>query len=105
VLMLGAYGWAFMKPIRKLYYNMTITAVSVVVAVLIGGLETLNLIGDQLGLTDGGGFWGAIGDINDNFGVLGYVIIGIFVLSWLGSVVFYKFRRYDDLEVNTVGGV
>jgi nickel/cobalt transporter (NiCoT) family protein len=72
------------------------------VAVLIGGLETLNLIGDQLGLTDGGGFWGAIGDINDNFGVLGYVIIGIFVLSWLGSVFFYKFMRYDDLEV-TVG--
>ena len=61
VLMLGAYGWAFMKPIRKLYYNMTITAVSVVVAVVIGGLETLNLIGDQLGLTDGGGFWGTIG--------------------------------------------
>ena len=54
VLMLGAYGWAFTRPIRKLYYNMTITAVSVVVAVLIGGLETLNLIGDQLGLTDGG---------------------------------------------------
>jgi high-affinity nickel-transport protein len=65
-------------------------------------LETLNLIGDQLGLTDGGGFWGAIGDINDNFGVLGYVIIGIFALNWLGSVVFYKFMRYDDLEV-TVG--
>jgi high-affinity nickel-transport protein len=105
VLMLGAYGWAFMKPIRKLYYNMTITAVSVVVAVLIGGLETLNLIGDQLGLTDGGGFWGAIGAINDNFGVLGYVIIGIFLLSWVGSVVFYKFKSYDDLEVNTAGGV
>ncbi len=104
VLMLGAYGWAFMRPIRKLYYNMTITAVSVVVAVLIGGLETLNLIGDQLGLTDGGGFWGAIGAINDNFGVLGYVIIGVFLLSWLGSVLFYKFARYDDLEVNTVGG-
>ncbi len=103
VLMLGAYGWAFMKPIRKLYYNMTITAVSVVVAVLIGGLETLNLIGDQLGLTDGGGFWGAIGAINDNFGVLGYAIIAIFVLSWLGSVVFYSFKGYDDLEVNTVG--
>ena len=88
-----------MKPIRKLYYNMTITAVSVVVAVVIGGLETLNLIGDQLGLTDGGGFWGAIGDINDNFGVLGYVIIGIFLVSWLGSVIFYKFKRYDDLDV------
>ena len=103
-LMLGAYGWAFMRPIRKLYYNMTITAVSVVVAVLIGGLETLNLIGDQLGLTDGGGFWGAIGAINDNFGVLGYVIIGIFVLSWVGSVVFYNLKGYDDLEVNTAEG-
>ena len=89
-----------MKPVRKLYYNMTITAVSVVVAVVIGGLETLNLIGDQLGLADGGGFWGAIGEINDNFGVIGYVIIGIFVLSWVGgSVVFYKFMRYDDLDV------
>ena len=104
VLMLGAYGWAFMRPIRKLYYNMTITAVSVVVAVLIGGLETLNLIGDQLGLTDGGGFWGAIGAINDNFGVLGYVIIGIFVLSWVGSVVFYNLKGYDELEVNTAEG-
>ena len=99
VLMLGAYGWAFMKPIRKLYYNMTITAVSVVVAVVIGGLETLNLIGDQLGLTDGGGFWGAIGGLNDNFGRLGYVIIGVFMLSWAGSVMFYKFKRYDELEI------
>jgi high-affinity nickel-transport protein len=101
VLMLGAYGWAFMKPIRKLYYNMTITAVSVLVAVVVGGLETLNLIGDQLGLTDGGGFWGAIGDINDNFGVLGYVIIGIFAVSWLASLVIYRARGYDKLEVNT----
>jgi high-affinity nickel-transport protein len=98
VLMLGAYGWAFMKPLRKLYYNMTITAVSVVVAVIVGGLETLNLIGDQLGLTDGGGFWGAIGAINDNFGILGYVIIGIFAASWIGSVAFYKFKGYDKLE-------
>jgi nickel/cobalt transporter (NiCoT) family protein len=102
VLMLGAYGWAFLKPIRKLYYNMTITAVSVVVAVLIGGLETLNLVGDQLGLTDGGGFWGAIGEINDNFGLLGYAVIGIFLLSWIGSVVFYKLMRYDDIETSAV---
>jgi nickel/cobalt transporter (NiCoT) family protein len=99
VLMLGAYGWAFMKPIRKLYYNMTITAVSVVVAVIVGGLETLNLIGDELGLTDGGGFWGAIGAINDNFGLLGYIIIGVFVAAWIGSVAFYKMKRYDDLAI------
>jgi high-affinity nickel-transport protein len=85
ILMLGAYGWAFIKPIRKLYYNLTITAVSVIVAVIVGGLETLNLIGDQLGLTDGGGFWGAIGSLNDNFGVLGYVIVGVFVAAWLIS--------------------
>jgi nickel/cobalt transporter (NiCoT) family protein len=98
VLMLGAYGWAFAKPIRKLYYNLTITAVSVVVAVVVGGLETLNLIGDQLGLTDGGGFWGAIGAINDNFGTLGYLIVGIFIVAWLVSVVVYRVKRYDEIE-------
>jgi len=103
-LMLGAYGWAFMKPIRKLYYNMTITAVSVVVAVIVGGLETLNLIGDQLGLMDGEGFWGGIGAINENFGVLGYVIIGVFALAWIGSVAYYKFMRYDDLDVRAGAG-
>ena len=101
VLMLGAYGWAFMKPIRKLYYNLTITAVSVLVALVVGGLETLNLIGDELALTDGGGFWGAIGAINDNFGILGFAIIGVFLLSWIVSVAFYKFKGYDKLELRT----
>ena len=100
ILMLGAYGWAFVKPIRKLYYNLTITAVSVLVAVVVGGLEALNLIGDQLGLTDGGGFWGAIGYINDNFGVLGYGIVGLFLISWLVSYVVYRAKRYDDIEVS-----
>ncbi len=101
ILMLGAYGWAFVKPIRKLYYNLTITAVSVLVAVVIGGLETLNLIGDQLGLTDGGGFWGAIGALNDNFGVIGFAIVGIFVVAWLVSYIVYRVNRYDDIEVLT----
>ena len=101
VLMVGAYGWAFVKPIRKLYYNLTITAVSVIVAVVVGGLEVLNLIGDQLGLTDGGGFWGAIGAINDNFGILGYIIVGIFVLSWLISFLIYRAKGYDEIEVAT----
>ena len=101
VLMLGAYGWAFLKPIRKLYYNLTVTAVSVIVAVVVGGLEILNLIGDRLGLTGGGGFWGAIGAINDNFGVLGYIIVGIFVLSWLISFAVYRAKRYDEIQVVT----
>ena len=100
ILMLGAYGWAFIKPIRKLYYNLTITAVSVVVAVIVGGLETLNLIGGQLGLTDGGGFWGAIGSLNDNFGVLGYVIVGVFIAAWAISYVVYRVNGYDEIEVS-----
>src|SRR5476651_2581674 len=62
VLMLGAYGWAFTKPIRKLYYNLTITFVSVLVAVLIGGIEALGLLADQFGLE--GGFWDGIGALN-----------------------------------------
>jgi nickel/cobalt transporter (NiCoT) family protein len=100
ILMLGAYGWAFVKPIRKLYYNLTITAVSVVVAVIVGGLETLNLIGDQLGLTDGGGFWGLIGSLNDNFGALGYLIVGVFLVGWLVSYAIYRLNRYDEIEVS-----
>ena len=99
ILMLGAYGWAFVKPIRKLYYNLTITAVSVMVAAIVGGLETLNLVGDQLGLSDGGGFWGAVGALNDNFGTLGYLIVGLFVLAWAVSWVVYRVKRYDDIEV------
>jgi nickel/cobalt transporter (NiCoT) family protein len=94
ILMLGAYGWAFC-------YKLTITTVSFVVAVVVGGLEALNLIGDQLGLTDGGGFWGAIGAINDNFGILGAIIVGIFLLSWLISFLIYRAKRYDEIEVAT----
>ncbi len=97
ILMLGAYGWAFVKPIRKLYYNMTITAVSVVVALLIGGIEVLGLIADRLRLD--GGFWALIGALNDNFGVIGYLIIGIFLVAWLVSAAVYRINRYDDIEV------
>ncbi len=99
VLMLGAYGWAFLKPLRKLYYNIVITAVSVVVAVLIGGIETLGLIGDTFKLE--GAFWDAIGALNDNFGVLGYLIIGVFAASWLVSALIYRAMGYDALEANT----
>lgn len=97
VLMLGAYGWAFTKPIRKLYYNMTITLVSVVVAVVIGGIETLGLIANKLELE--GGIWDVISALNEHFGMLGYVIIGVFVVSWLISLLVYRIRRYDEIEV------
>ncbi|MBV8046890.1 MAG: HoxN/HupN/NixA family nickel/cobalt transporter [Paludibacterium sp.] len=96
-MMLGAYGWAYMKPIRKIYYNLSITMVSVLVAVVVGGIEALGLIGDQLHLS--GTFWDWIGALNDNFGTIGYLIIGIFALSWLLSIVIYKVKGFDKLEI------
>jgi nickel/cobalt transporter (NiCoT) family protein len=97
VLMLGAYGWAFVKPMRKLYYNLVITFVSVGVAVLIGGIEALGLIADRLGLD--GPFWNTITLLNSNFGSLGYLIIGVFVASWAISIVVYRWKGYDALDV------
>jgi high-affinity nickel-transport protein len=99
ILMLGAYGWAFVKPIRKLYYNMTITSVSVVVALAVGGIEALGLLVDRFHLK--GTFWDAVTRLNENFGTLGYFIVGLFVFSWVASVAFYKWRRFDDLELGT----
>ena len=101
VLMLGAYDWAFVKPIRKLYYNLTITLVSVVVAFLVGGIEALGLAGDQLGLT--GWFWDGIGALNDNLNSLGFVIIGVFIAAWVGSVVVYRYKGLDAIEATGPG--
>lgn len=97
LLMLGAYGWACAKPIRTLYYNLTITALSVLVAVLVGGLQALNLIGAQFGLAESGGFFGLIAALNDNFGLLGLCIVGLFGLTWLVSDGVYRAGGYDDI--------
>jgi high-affinity nickel-transport protein len=97
ILMLGAYGWAFVKPIRKLYYNITITAVSVVVALAVGGLEALGLLAGRFHLT--GGFWSLVGKLNGHFGMLGYGIVAVFGLSWILSIAIYKWRRFDDIEL------
>jgi high-affinity nickel-transport protein len=99
VTMLGAYGWAFVKPIRKLFYNMTITMISVLVALIIGSLETLSIIGGQLNLS--GPFWDFIGGVTggSNFGWIGAGIITVFILSWIISTVIYRVNRYDDIEV------
>jgi len=96
ILMLGAYGWAFIKPVRKLYYNMTITFVSVVVALVVGGIEALGLLAGQFHWN--GLFWNAVLKLNGSFGALGYFIIGIFLLSWVLSIAIYKWRRFDELE-------
>jgi nickel/cobalt transporter (NiCoT) family protein len=97
ILMLGAYGWAFVKPIRKLYYNITITSVSVLVALVVGGIEVLGLLGQHFHLE--GWFWQTIAKLNDNFGTLGYFIVALFALSWIVSIAFYKWRRFDDLKL------
>ena len=101
VLMLGAYDWAFVKPVRKLFYNMTITLVSVIVAVLIGGIEALGLIRDQLNLS--GAFWDLVSQLNGNFSGLGFAIVGIFVLTWAASIVIYRYKGYDALEIRSAG--
>ena len=89
-LMVGAYGWAFVNPVRKLYYNMAITFVSVVAAMVIGGVEVLGLVGDRLALQ--GPFWNFIGVLSDNFGALGYAIVAFFATSWIVSILITRRR-------------
>ena len=99
ILMLGAYGWAFVKPVRKLYYNITITFVSVMVAFAVGGIEALGLLVAQLHLK--GRIWNLVKTLNENFGLLGYCIVGLFLVSWLISVAVYKWRGFDNLELRS----
>ena len=98
ILMLGAYGWAFVKPVRKLYYNLTVTCISAIVALAVGGIEVLGLVAGYLHFK--GRFWDTIAKLNGNFGTFGYFIIGLFALSWIISVAVYKLRRFDELELS-----
>ncbi|WP_322049159.1 HoxN/HupN/NixA family nickel/cobalt transporter [Paraburkholderia sp. J67] len=91
VLMVHAYGWAMDDPRRKLYYNASITFVSALVAIVIGGVEALGLIADKLGAS--GGLWSIATGLNDRFGELGYGIVALFIACWIGSVLFHRWRR------------
>lgn len=86
-----AYGWAFLKPIRKIYYNLTVTIISVLVAFLIGGIELIQVIAGELGLS--GGFWDWLKGLD--FETLGFGIVALFIVSWLVSVVFYRYKGYE----------
>jgi nickel/cobalt transporter (NiCoT) family protein len=103
VLMLKAYGWGLDKPVRKLYYNMTMTLLSVLVALAAGGLETLNLIGDRL--ESRSAFWESIGSANRNFSTLGYIIVAVFAVTWALSAILYHLMGYDRLEVRVADTV
>ncbi|CAG8705456.1 5767_t:CDS:1, partial [Dentiscutata heterogama] len=96
ILMLGTYTWAFISPVRKLYYNFIITLLSVLIAFIVGLIELLNIIGDKLELK--GPFWDFFAYLGDNFGTIGYLIIVLFVLTWIVAKIIYKFGGYEHLE-------
>jgi len=87
-----AYGWAFSNPIRKVYYNITVTSLSVTVALAVGSVELLQVFATRFGLDTG--FWGWLDALN--FENLGYGIVALFLLTWVGSVAVWKFRRIDE---------
>jgi high-affinity nickel-transport protein len=87
-----AYDWAFARPVRKVYYNMTITGLSVFVAFFVGAVEVLGLIAQQTHLS--GGFWGFMQDFNIN--TAGFVIVGMFVLTWLVALAIWHFGRIEQ---------
>lgn len=97
-LMVGAYGWAFVNPIRKLWYNLTITAISVVVALLIGGIGALALIGEKLGLD--GAFWAGVATLHEDLANVGFAVIGVFIGAWVVSALVYRWKGYDRLGVD-----
>jgi len=97
-----AYDWAFARPIRKVFYNLTITGLSVFVAFFIGTIEILGLIGQQLNLA--GGFWTFLGNFNIN--KAGFVIAGIFVVTWAVALSVWHFgkieQKWDTAKVAAV---
>ncbi|WP_042337183.1 HoxN/HupN/NixA family nickel/cobalt transporter [Bradyrhizobium sp. DOA9] len=92
-LMASAYRWAFVDPTRKLWYNLTITGASVAVALLIGGIEALGLVGDRLGLSSG--LWATVDGLNDSLVNVGSAVVALFALAWLVSIVLYR-RTFVD---------
>jgi high-affinity nickel-transport protein len=92
VFMSKAYGWAFVTPIRKIYYNITTTGLSIFVAFVIGTIEVISLLAQQLNLT--GQPWDFISGIDIN--TAGRIIVGAFLLIWIGAVVYYKVGKIDE---------
>lgn len=95
LLMMRAYGWAFIHPLRKLWYNLTITAASVLVALGIGSLEALGLMAERLQWKHG--VWRIVVELSDDLSRLGYVVVGIFIVSWMLSVAVYRLMRFEAL--------
>jgi high-affinity nickel-transport protein len=90
--MTRAYGWAFSNPIRKVYYNITVTSLSIVVALAVGTVELLQVLSTRLALS--GGFWDWLNGLD--FETLGYAVVALFVFMWAMSVSIWKLRRIED---------
>jgi high-affinity nickel-transport protein len=86
-----AYDWAFAKPIRKIYYNLTITGLSVFVALFIGTVEILGLIAQETKLS--GGFWAYMQNFNINRA--GFIIVGVFVVTWIVALAIWHFGQIE----------
>jgi high-affinity nickel-transport protein len=87
-----AYGWALSHPVRKIYYNLTLTGLSIAVAFAVGSVELLSVAAGRLGLH--GGFWSWVSGLNLN--LLGYVIVGLFVLTWAVSIAVWRLGRIEE---------
>lgn len=87
-----AYGWAFSKPVRKVYYNIVITGLSVSVALFVGGLEITQVIAKQLNLT--GGFWNYAASFNLNSA--GYIIVGLFAVVWIVALALWRYGKIEE---------
>ena len=94
-----AYGWAFSKPVRKIYYNITITALSVAVALLIGGIELISILTAKLDITTG--FLATIGSVNLNS--VGYWIVALFVATWAVALAVWRFGHIEQRWESSLG--
>jgi nickel/cobalt transporter (NiCoT) family protein len=103
-----AYGWAFFNPVRKVYYNLAITGLSVAICFFIGGIEALSLLPQEIGgLSQTSGFWGFM--YNFNINTAGFVIVGMFIVTWLAALLIWRFGRIEErwtarLHPRTPGG-
>jgi nickel/cobalt transporter (NiCoT) family protein len=104
-----AYGWAFFNPVRKVYYNLAITGLSVAICFFIGGVEVLGLFPQEInGLSQSHGFWGFMANFNIN--TAGFVIVGMFILTWLAALLVWRYGRIEEkwtarLQPGTAGGI
>ena len=91
-VMVRAYSWATVNPVRKVYYSLTVTGISVMVAIIIGGVELIGLLNERLGWTDPVTSWVA----SLNFEYIGYIVVGTLILVWLGSTAYWKFAKVEE---------